>query len=72
MIPDCNKAELVALVSKSRCWAESLYPASQSYTIEVVQCSVAGLLLSAAGASSSEVKSGWKSIHEYHYVTFQL
>lgn len=72
MITDCNKAELVALVSKSRCCAESLHPASQSYTIEVVQCSVAGLLLSAAGASSSEVNSRWKSIHEYHYVTFQL
>ena len=65
MIPDCNKAELVALVSKSRCWAESLYPASQSYTIEVVLCSVAGLLLSAAGASPSEVNSRLKSVHEF-------
>ena len=72
MITDCNKAELVALVPKSRCCAEILHPASQSYTIEVVQCSVAGLLLSAAGASSSEVNSRWKSIHEYDYVTFQL
>ena len=72
MISGCQMAELVALVSESRCCAEISHPASQSYTIGVVQCSVAGLLLSAAGASSSEVNSGWKSIHEYQYVTFQL
>jgi hypothetical protein len=65
MIPDCNKAELVALISEYRCCAESLHPASQSYTIEVVLCSVAGLLISAAGASPSEVNSRWKSVHEF-------